>query len=273
MPSPSADTPYLSFLRVPGMGRKPRRNGILIASDFFPGHRTVEDILETRSGIIDFAKLPDHVGNIAFYSERWFRERIALYHRYDIRTFPGGVTFEVAEVQGKSERFFEALKKVGFDGVEVSTDVIAKPTPERRTELIRLAKEMGFIVFTEVGLKDPVRLMEVEPTVQEIRENLEAGSYKVTIENSEIVLLMREAPDRLERIVEEVGLEHLSFEVWPVGFPDLAARLIRLFGPGVNIENVDLVQVIAADQMRRGMNRATNYGFLADPNAWPDLEP
>lgn len=266
-----SDAPYLSFLRIPDMGKKPRSSGILIASDFEPGHRSVEDILLTRSAIIDFAKLPDHVGNIAFYSERWFRERIELYHRHDIKVFPGGVTFEVAEVQGKAERFFEAIKRVGMDAVEVSIDVIEAPTPERRTHLIRTAKEMGFIVFTEVGKKDPVGLMDVERTVEEIQANLAAGSYKVTIENSEIVLLLKEDPDRLWRIVETVGSEHLSFELTPVGFPDLAARLIRMFGPAVNLENIDLRQLIAVDQMRRGMNRAVSYGYLSDAHQWPDL--
>jgi phosphosulfolactate synthase len=264
-------TPYLSFLRVPDMGRKPRSSGILIASDFEPGHRAVEDILLTRSGIVDFAKLPDHVGNIAFYSERWFRERIDLYHRHDVKVFPGGVTFEVAEVQGKAERFFEALKQVGMDAVEVSIDVIEAPTPERRTHLIRIAKEMGFIVFTEVGKKDPVGLMDVGQAVEEIQANLAAGSYKVTIENSETVLLLKEDPDRLWRIVEQVGLAHLSFELTPVGFPELGVRLLRMFGPGVNFENIELRQLIAVDQMRRGMNRAVSYGYLSDPDTWPDL--
>jgi phosphosulfolactate synthase len=263
--------PYLDFLRIPDMGRKPRDRGILIVSDFAPGHRTVEDILATRSEIIDYAKIPDHVGNIAFYDEAWFRERIALYHRHDIKVFPGGVTFEVAEVQGQSEKFFESLKAIGMDGVEVSTDVIEAPTPARRTYLIRLAKEMGFIVFTEVGKKDPVGLMDVDQAVEEIRANLEAGSYKVTIENSEIVLMMKEDPGRLERIVNAVGLEHVSFEVTPAGFPDLAVFLIRTFGPGVNIENIDFAQLIAVDQMRRGMNRAVSYGFLSEPDQWPDL--
>src|SRR5438132_3245166 len=143
--------PYLSFLRIPDMGAKPRTSGILIASDFEPGHRAVEDILITRSPIIDFAKLPDHVGNIAFYTEEWFRERVSLYHRYDVRVFPGGVTFEVAEAQGQAERFFAAIRAVGMDAVEVSTDVIEAPPPERRAHLIRTAKELGCIVFTEVG--------------------------------------------------------------------------------------------------------------------------
>lgn len=263
--------PYLSFLRIPEMGTKPRTSGILIASDFEPGHRSVEDILMSRSDIVDFAKLPDHVGNIAFYSEQWFRDRIALYHRYDVKVFPGGVTFEVAEVQGKAERFFEALKRLGMDAVEVSIDVIEAPTPQRRTQLVRTAKEMGFIVFTEVGKKDPVGLMDVGQAVEEIQANLAAGSYKVTLENSEIVLLLKEDPDRLWRIVEAVGLEHLSFELTPVGFPDLGARLIRLFGPGVNLENIDLRQLIAVDQMRRGMHRAVSYGYLSDPEKWPDL--
>ena len=263
--------PYLSFMRVPDMGTKPRTSGILIASDFEPGHRAVEDILLTRSSIIDFAKIPDHVGNIAFYPERWFRDRIELYHRHDIKVFPGGVTFEVAEVQGKAERFFEALKKVGMDAVEVSIDVIEAPTPARRTHLIRTAKEMGFIVFTEVGKKDPVGLMDVAAAVEEIRANLAAGSYKVTIENSETVLMLKEDPDRLWRIVEEVGLEHLSFELTPVGFPDLAVKLLRMFGPRVNFENIDHRQLIAVDQMRRGMHRAVSYGYLSDPDRWPDL--
>src|SRR3954465_10329372 len=107
--NPGAE-PYLSFLRLPRMGQKPRASGILIASDFEPGHGAVEEILLTRSSIVDFAKLPDHVGNVAFYSERWFRERIELYHRYDVKVFPGGVTFEVAEAQGRAERLFEALR-------------------------------------------------------------------------------------------------------------------------------------------------------------------
>ena len=262
---------YLSFLTLPDMGTKPRTSGILIASDFEPGHRAVEDILASRSDIIDFAKLPDHVGNIAFYDEAWFRERIALYHGHDVKVFPGGVTFEVAEAQGQAERFFEAILAVGMDAVEVSTDVIEAPTPERRTHLIRTAKEMGFIVFTEVGKKDPTGLMDVDRAVEEIQANLAAGSYKVTIENSEMVLMLKEDPDRLWAIVDRVGIEHLSFELTPIGFPDLAERLLRMFGPRVNLENIDHRQLIAVDQMRRGMNRAVSYGFLSEPDKWPDL--
>jgi len=270
-PVTANEKPYLSFMRIPDMGAKPRTEGILILTDFHPGHKAVEDVLSTRSAIIDWAKTPDHVGNIAVYGESWFRERIALYHRHDIKVFPGGVTFEVAEVQGQSERFFEAMKKVGMDGVEVSTDVIEAPTPARRMHLIKLAKDMGFVVFTEIGKKDPTGLIDVDKAVEEIQQNLEAGSYKVTIENSETVLMMREDPGRLERIVERVGLAHLSFELTPVGFPDLAVYLLKLFGPSVNFENIEIMQLIAVDQMRRGMNRATKYGFLSDPSAWPDL--
>ena len=258
-------------MRVPDMGAKPRTEGILILTDFSPGHATVADVLSTRSAIIDWAKVPDHVGNIAVYSESWFRERIALYHQHDIKVFPGGVTFEIAEVQGQSERFFEAMKRVGMDGVEVSTDVIEAPTPERRTHLIRLAKSMGFTVFTEVGKKDPTGLMDVDRAVEEIQQNLDAGSYKVTIENSETVLMMRDDPGRLELIVERVGLKHLSFELTPVGYPGLAVHLLKLFGPGVNFENIEIMQLIGVDQMRRGMNRAVQYGFLSDPAGWPDL--
>src|SRR3989475_10393922 len=144
-------------MRIPDMGKKPRHEGILIVSDFAPGHRTVEDILMSRSSIIDWAKIPDHVGNIAFYTEDWFRERIALYHRYDVRCFPGGVTFEVAEGQGKSEKFFEALKAVGMDGVEVSTDVIEAPTPQRRTHLIRPGGQTGLARVTEIRNEGPTR--------------------------------------------------------------------------------------------------------------------
>ncbi len=106
------EKPYLSFMHVPDMGAKPRTEGILILTDFSPGHAAVADVLSTRSATIDWAKVPDHVGNIAVYTESWFRERVALYHRHDVKVFPGGVTFEIAEVQGQSERFFEAMKRV-----------------------------------------------------------------------------------------------------------------------------------------------------------------
>lgn len=251
------------FMQVPIRPPKPRLTGITIVNDRSLATQEARNMMETSADLIDYVKFNDHAGNIARHSSQWLKAKIELYHSYGIKTFPGGVTFEVAALQKQVQPFMERLKELGFDAVEISEDVIPQMPTEVRRSYIKLAREIGLEVLTEVGKKDPVAPLDAEETIAMIREDLEAGAEKVTIENSDIVLLMSSGPAPLHRIVEAVGSESLVFEVGPNGFPQVATWVIRTFGPEISLENLYPEQLAIVDAMRRGMNRNVNYEFLS----------
>jgi len=221
------------------------------------------DLMESGADLVDYVKLTDHVASLLYRSEEWFREKFAIYNRHQVKTLPGGITFEVAAMQKQVEPFMLRLKELGFDAVEISEDVIPPLRLEERLSYIRLAREIGLEAFTEVGRKDPTAPLEAEEAIEAIRRDLETGAKKVTIENSDIALLMKTGPEPLERIVEAVGLAPLVFEVGPHGWPEVATWVIRTFGPEVSLENLGPEQLSIVDAMRRGMHRNVNYEFLS----------
>lgn len=251
------------FVQVPRRPDKPRSSGFTIVSDRSLSMQQARDLMENSAHLVDYVKLNDHVANILHRSAEWFRARFEIYHSHQVKTLPGGVTFEVAALQKKVEPFMSRLKELGFDAVEISEDVIPPMPPEERLSYIRLARKIGLEAFTEVGKKDPTAPLDADEAIEAIRRDLEAGAKKVTIENSDIVLLMKTGAEPLERIVEAVGLGPLVFEVGPHGWPQVATWVIRTFGPEVNLENLSPEQLPIVDAMRRGMHRNVNYEFLS----------
>lgn len=166
-------------------------------------------------------------------------------------------------MQNQVAPFMERLKELGFDGVEVSEDVIPPLAPEVRLSYIKLAQGLGLEAFTEVGRKDPAAPMDANAVIGSIERDLEAGAKKVSIENSDIVLLMKTDPTPLRRIVEAVGLEHVVFEIGPHGWPEVATWVIRTFSPEINLENLRPDVLFTVDAMRRGLHRSVNYEFLS----------
>jgi len=80
------------------------------------------DILEVSSDFIDMAKI---AGTIAgFLPEDNLKEKLVLYHRFDISTSPGGLFFKYAYLNNKVELFFEEVQTLGLSAIEVSDNLL-----------------------------------------------------------------------------------------------------------------------------------------------------
>ncbi len=252
--------PFIELPRRPG---KPRTRGMTIVSDRSLAGQEARNLLETSSELIDYVKFTDHPANLGRHSPAWIRSKISIYHHRGIKLFPGGIVFELAALQGKVEPLMERLKELGFDGVEISEDVIPPLSNGLRSSYITFGQRIGLEVFTEIGKKDPTAPLDAQEAIAAIRSDLEMGAKKVAVENSDIALLMKSNPDPLHRIVEAVGIEPLVFEIGPHGYPQTLAWVIRSFGPDVNLENLYPDQLAVVEASRLGMNRTVNYEFLS----------
>lgn len=257
----------LGVIMVPTAPLKPRENRWTVVSD-----RTIplgfqKDFLEMAGDVLDRAKLSDHTGLMGRFSPDYIRRKNALYRKYKIPTYTGGVPFEIAYLDRKVEPLYEALCDIGFAGVEISADTIPPIPRKERTALIKAAARHGLEVHTEVGEKLSESAIQVDDAVASIEGDLEAGALKVAIENNDLIRLFKHRPKAIVEIVKRVGLETVSFELGPLGWPEMPAWLLTEFGSEINVQNITPEQIVPFEAMRRGLHRATGYSFITNhPN-------
>ena len=233
-----------------GLARRP--GGLTHVIDKGLGPRGWEDVLETSGEYIDIVKL----GWGTAYVTPNLRAKLDVLRGKPVVV--GGTFFEVVLTQDRLEDYKQWLHALGLTYVEISDGVIDLPR-ERKLELIEeLARD--FTVLSEVGSKDS----EVEFTPGEwtrwLREELDAGAWKVITEAREGAssgIFTGGGEMRTElvgQIAGEVGLEDVLFEA-----PTKAAQtwFIRQFGPGVNLGNIPPDEVIPLETLRRGLRGDT----------------
>lgn len=115
------------------------------------------------------------------------RRKIDIYRSYDVRVQPGGLFMEIAKKQGKDRDLVKRFVDLGFDMVEISSTTSTRTEMSADLEMVTYAKANGLTVVGEVGRKfadgDETRLTEdtidIETTVREFKELLDAGAWKV----------------------------------------------------------------------------------------------
>jgi phosphosulfolactate synthase len=254
-----------SFYRGYELTSKPRKVGMLVATDRSIPMAIQRAYLEDHADIVDMAKFADHGGLIARHTEEYFKKKIGLYREFGIEMFIGGIAFEIAALQNKTSEYFQKVKELGFLGAEISDDVIPPLTDEQRSSAIKLACEIGLEPFTEVGRKYPDKPIDVKETVKTIQSDLDLGVKKVAVEISEIANFVKEGPDRLLQIVEQVGMDKLIFEVGHTGVlnTEVLGWLFKTLGPEISVENVDLTQCTELAAVRLGMSRLAGYRLVS----------
>lgn len=253
------------FLLPPPRSPKPRKQGLTVASDKARSLAQARDFVETVGDIVDYMKIPDHVGVMWRYPARLLRAKNRVYAAAGIGTLPGGIPFEVAAVQGKVPQYTERVAELGFSGIEISEDSI-ELGPGDRVNAIRCALAAGLTVFTELGKKFPDRPLAAAEAIETAKRDLEAGARLVVVEKSDVALAIQRGADTLHRLMRGVGPEHLVIECGPGADRfDIARWLIREFGPEVNLENVDAEDAYIIEAMRYGLHRAADYRYF---QAW-----
>src|SRR3954454_2854188 len=196
---------------MPGFDLGLRRDGGLThVLDKGLGPRAWEDVLETGGAYIDIVKLG---WGTAFVTAGLERKLEVLREKPVVI---GGTFFEVVYAKGQLDDYKRWLGELGLTHVEISDGTIEIPR-ERKLELIEeFARD--FTVLSEVGSKDSSVEYDAEDWIRWLREELDAGAWKVITEAREsgsAGIFDSSGGMRTEligEIAEEVGVESVLFE-------------------------------------------------------------
>ena len=229
-----------------------RDGGLTHVIDKGLGPRAWEDVLETSGDYIDIVKL----GWGTAYVTRNLRAKLDVLRGKPV--VMGGTFFEVVLTQDRLDDYKQWLQELGLTHVEISDGVIDLPR-ERKLELIEEFAS-DFTVLSEVGSKDSDVEFTAEEWTQWLREELDAGAWKVITEAREggsagtFTSSGEMRTDLLTEIGDAVPLDEVIFEA-----PTKAAQVwfIKQFGPGVNLGNIPPDEVIPLETLRLGLRGDT----------------
>ena len=170
----------------------------------------------------------------------------------------GGTFFEVVYVKDKVDEYKRWLADLGLTHVEISDGTVEIPREEKLELIADLARD--FTVLSEVGSKDSEVNFAPYLWVQWIKEELEAGAWKVITESREsgTAGIFRPSGEMrtglIDEIVNEVAVADLIFEA-----PTKASQawFVKEFGPTVNLGNIPPDEVIPLETLRLGLRGDT----------------
>jgi phosphosulfolactate synthase len=232
-----------------GIGRE---GGITHVLDKGLGPRAWEDVLETSGDYIDIVKL----GWGTAYVTPNLRRKLEVLRGKPVVI--GGTFFELAFLKGRLDDYKRWLGELGLTHVEISDGTIEIPR-ERKLELVaEFARD--FTVLSEVGSKDSAVEFETEEWTTWLREELEAGAWKVITEAREsgsAGIFDSSGGMRTEligEIADAVGTDNIVFEA-----PTKASQawFVKRFGATVNLGNIPPDEVIPLETLRLGLRGDT----------------
>jgi phosphosulfolactate synthase len=229
-----------------------RQNGLTHVIDKGLGPRAWQDVLETAGPYIDLVKLGWGTAAVTPNLERKLevlREKIVVL---------GGTLFEVVYAKGKLDEYKRWLGELGLTHVEISDGTVDIPR-DRKLELIAdFARD--FTVLSEVGSKDESVVFAPYHWVEWIKEELEAGAWKVVTESREggTAGIFRPTGEMRTGLVDEIA-HSIDFHdlIWEAPTKASQAWFVRNFGSEVNLGNIPPEEVIPLETLRLGLRGDT----------------
>lgn len=251
--------------KLPERSVKPRTRGLTSMIDFGPdtfgwtGESGVRDLLDYAAPYIDFAKI--YAMNALLVPEPTIKRVIGLYQDAGIRCYSGGILFEYACHTGSVPEMLHHLDGLGIGAIEISENYRTLQ-PAQRRDYIRMAQDHGFHVIYEFGRKNPTSAFSLDDLSQLVHEMNELSVEHVIIEQSEIDMIAKSAPDALAALPAQPWFSQVIVEADPYRFPQQHAQLLKEFGPEVNLANITAGQCLRLEGLRRGIGRAVDYSLL-----------
>jgi len=229
-----------------------RDGGLTHVLDKGLGPRAWEDVLETSGPYIDIVKLG---WGTAFVTEGLERKLDILREKPVVI---GGTFFEVVYVKDQLDDYKRWLGELGITHVEISDGTIEIPR-ERKLELIEdFARD--FTVLSEVGSKDSDVVFAPYEWVEWIKQEKDAGAWKVITEAREsgTAGVFRASGEMRTGLVAEIA-HSIDFHdlVWEAPTKASQAWFIKEFGPNVNLGNIPPEEVIPLETLRLGLRGDT----------------
>jgi phosphosulfolactate synthase len=242
------------FLDLRARPAKPRETGLTHVIDKGLNLRDIEGLFDTAGQFVDIVKL----GWGTSYVTNNLEKKIALYRSLDTPVVCGGTLFEAACARDRLDDYRRWLVENRFSHVEVSDGAIELPR-ERKLELIAdLAHD--FVVLSEVGSKDSEVVYPPFQWVEWMREELEAGAWKVITEGREggTSGIFRRDGEMRTGLIGEIahGLE-VADVIFEAPTKASQAWFVKHFGPEVNVGNIPPEEVIPLETLRLGLRADT----------------
>jgi phosphosulfolactate synthase len=229
-----------------------RDGGITHVLDKGLGARAWEDLLETSGDYIDIVKL----GWGTAFVTRGLERKLEVLRGKPVVI--GGTFFEVVYARERLDEYKRWLADLGLTHVEISDGTVEIPR-ERKLELIEeFARD--FTVLSEVGSKDSEIVYAPYEWVEWIKEEKDAGAWKVITEAREggTAGIFRPSGEMRTGLVDEIA-HSIDFHdlVWEAPTKASQAWFIKQFGPEVNLGNIPPDEVIPLETLRLGLRGDT----------------
>jgi phosphosulfolactate synthase len=226
---------------VPGRTVKPRKEGLTMIIDKGLGLSGTQDLLDSAADYIDFIKLT--FGTSAFLDLDYTAEKVEMIKDSDIWICPGGTFLEVSVWQHAYAKYLKRCKELGFNAIEVSDGTI-EIDMKTRADCIKRAVDMGFMVVSEVGKKDP--------------DDKVAKGVGIYDKDG------KPKDDEVEAIIK--GVDDISKLEWEAPIKNQQQFLILRFGSNVSLGNIPPEDILALEALRSGLRGDTlKKAWLANP--------
>ena len=239
---------------------KPRNCGLTMVLDKGLGLETADSLMNISGEYVDYLKFG--WGTSIVHEQDLIKAKVEMYSNHDITPYTGGTLFELAYKADKLEEFFAEAHNLGFPAIEIS-DGSTRISHEDKLECIRLAKDDGFEVLSEVGKKDPTldKELTIDERISQMKDELDAGSSLIIVEAREggknigiFDSAGKAKEDEIDVIVEEIDNKRI---LWEAPNKDQQVFFILKFGITVNLGNISSDDITSLETLRRGLRGDT----------------
>jgi len=243
---------------LPPRDSKPRNNGITMVMDKGLSLRETEDFLSVAGEYTDVVKL----GFGTAYVTPKLDEKLKIYRDHKMPYYFGGTLFEAFVIRNQFDDYRRLLDQFDVRLVEVS-DGSMDITHEKKCEYIsELAKQVT--VISEVGSKDIDKIIPPYKWIEQMKAEIQAGSWKVIAEARESgnVGIFRGNGEVRSGLVEEI-LTQIPKEtiIWEAPQKAQQVWFIKLLGTNVNLGNIAPNEVLPLETLRIGL-RGDSFDFF-----------
>jgi len=244
---------------LPARSKKPRQVGITMVMDKGLSVREVENFLSIGSDYVDIVKLG--FGTAAVSPN--LKEKIAAYKNAGVPIYFGGSLLEWFYAHDAFDEYLKVLDEYGVEYAEVSDGSLEIPHDKKCEIISRLAQSRT--VLSEVGSKDAEKIIPPYKWIQLMKEEIEAGSWKVIAEAREggNVGIYRGSGEVREGLVDEILTQVPAEKIlWEAPNKAQQVFFVKLLGSDVNLGNIAPNEVIPLETVRVGLRGDTMVFFL-----------
>lgn len=246
---------------IPQRDVKPRANGVTMMMDKGLSLSQAEAFIETSARYTDLIKLGFGTSLLTPNN----KEKIKLYHDAGLKVYLGGTLFEAFLIRNQYDDYLRYIDSLGITTVEVSDGSIVI-AHDKKCDLIHKLSS-NYTVLSEVGSKEAGILIAPNRWISMMKNELQAGSWKVIAEARESGTVGIYRPNGtahtalVNKIVRQVKMESI---LWEAPGKSQQAWFIKQFGANVNLGNIAHDDIIPLETLRLGLRGDTFFQFLPE---------